>query len=132
MGNPRRSNGSRRDAALKWLRSQGRPCWICGLPIDYGLPARHPMSFECDELLPVSKGGSPYSRGNLASAHRVCNSWRSAKEVPVVEFVRDSVLERFGPWQSPDEFVYGAKAVERGLKNMGEGVVRKVSTTTDW
>lgn len=87
--NPRRANGSRRDATLRWLRRQQQPCWICrafGRPaaIDYSLPARHPMSFECDELVPVSKGGSPYDRRNVAATHRRCNEWRSAKSVAEV------------------------------------------------
>lgn len=31
------------------------------------------MSYELDEILPVSKGGSPYDPSNVAPAHRVCN-----------------------------------------------------------
>lgn len=31
------------------------------------------MSYELDEILPVSKGGSPYDPDNVAPAHRVCN-----------------------------------------------------------
>ena len=87
--NPRRANGTRRDALRMWLRSQGRPCWICrafgrsGF-IDYSLPSGHPMSFEVDELVPVSKGGSPLSRSNVDAAHRCCNQWRSNKSVEEV------------------------------------------------
>ena len=55
--NPRRSNGSRRDAIRRRWRSIGAPCALCGKPIDYSLPAGHPMSFEVDEIVPVSKGG---------------------------------------------------------------------------
>ena len=84
--NPRRANASRRDATVRWLRSQGRPCWICRAigrsgTIDYSLPARHPLSFECDELVPVSKGGSPTARSNVDAAHRCCNQWRGNKSV---------------------------------------------------
>ena len=136
MGNPRRSNGARRDAARRWLRSQGTPCWICGLPIDYALPARHPLSFECDELLPVSKGGSPYARDNLASAHRVCNGWRSAKDSARVDEIRSAALSRYGPWQDPNEFVALAKAIEHGKhpgRDAGVSVLAKpVQTTTNW
>ena len=89
MGNPRRANGTRRDAVRKWLRSQGRPCWICrafGRPghIDYSLPAGHPLSFEVDELVPVSKGGSPFDRANVDAAHRRCNQWRGNRSVDEV------------------------------------------------
>ena len=94
--NPRRANGSRRNATIRWLRSQEQPCWICrafGRParIDYDLPPRHPLSFECDELVPVSKGGSPYDRRNVAATHRLCNEWRGNKSVAeVLELARRS------------------------------------------
>lgn len=75
-GNPRRKNGHRRNQLRAWLRSQGRPCHICGQPIDYGLPPGHPLSFEVDELVPVSLGGNPLDRGNVDAAHRICNERR--------------------------------------------------------
>lgn len=86
MGNPRRANGTRRTQLRMWLRSQGRPCWICralGRPgdIDYSLPPGHPMSFEVDELVPVSLGGDPLDRGNVDAAHRRCNQWRGNRSV---------------------------------------------------
>lgn len=49
------------------------PCAICGAPIDYSLPARHPLSFEVDEIVPVSLGGSELEWSNLQPAHRICN-----------------------------------------------------------
>ena len=87
--NPRRANGTRRNSIRGWLRAQHRPCWICqafGRPgvIDYSLPAGHPFSFEVDELIPVSKGGSPFSRSNVDAVHRCCNQWRSNKSVEEV------------------------------------------------
>lgn len=96
--NPRRSNGNLRDRNRRRLRAEGRPCWICQAfgrdpRIDYALPPGHPMSFEVDELVPVSRhwiGGyrSPEQcaadYGNLASAHRACNQWRSNKTVAEV------------------------------------------------
>lgn len=98
MGNPRRANGTRRNALRARLRAEGRPCWICRLAgksgrIDYDLPAGHPYSFEVDELVPVSKywlGGYPSAEAaaldynNLAAAHRCCNQWRSNKTVDEV------------------------------------------------
>lgn len=74
--NPRRSNGHRRNELRRWLKSQGLPCHICGMAIDYSLPAGDPMSFEVDEIVPVSKGGSPFDRSNVAPAHRICNQRR--------------------------------------------------------
>lgn len=40
---------------------------------DYSLPAGHPMSFEVDEVIPVSKGGDPLDFENTQPAHRICN-----------------------------------------------------------
>lgn len=87
--NPRRANGNARDKLRKWLRDQQRPCWICRAfgrsgRIDYSLPAGHPMSFEVDELRPVSRGGSPFEKSNVDAAHRLCNEWRGNKTVEQV------------------------------------------------
>ena len=87
--NPRYANYQKRTNLRRWLRSQGRPCWICKAfgrsgYIDYSLPAGHPFSFEVDELVPVSHGGSPTSRSNVDAAHRCCNQWRSNKSVDQV------------------------------------------------
>jgi 5-methylcytosine-specific restriction endonuclease McrA len=81
--NPRYANGSRRRDIRAWLKSKGDPCHICGQPIDYSLPAGDPMSFEVDEIVPVSKGGSPIDRGNVAPAHRICNQRRGNKPLSV-------------------------------------------------
>lgn len=71
--NPRRTNGSRRNKLRRSVGSLGLPCALCGQPIDYALPAGHPMSYELDEIIPVSKGGDPYDPGNVQPAHRICN-----------------------------------------------------------
>lgn len=73
VGNPRYANGHRRRSIrARWARI-GAPCAICGKPIDYALPAGHPMSFEVDEIVPVSKGGDPLDFANTQPAHRSCN-----------------------------------------------------------
>lgn len=87
--NKRRTNGHRRTQLSLWLRSQGRPCWICRAfgkqgAIDYSLPPGHPYCFEVDELVPVSLGGDPYDRDNVDAAHRCCNQWRGNKSVEEV------------------------------------------------
>ena len=93
--NPRSANGNARRKLRLWLKAQHRPCWICqafGLDgeIDYSLPARHPLSFEVDELVPVSKGGSPIDRTNVDATHRSCNQWRGNKSVAeVLAIARD-------------------------------------------
>lgn len=73
MGNPRRTNGSRRTKLRTRVAAMGLPCALCGQPIDYSLPAGDPMSYELDEVVPVSKGGDPYDPSNVQPAHRVCN-----------------------------------------------------------
>lgn len=72
-----------------WLRSQGRPCWICramGLrgDIDYSLGTPDPGSFEVDHLVPISLGGDPFAKSNVDAAHRVCNQWRKNRTVEEV------------------------------------------------
>ena len=81
MGNPRNANGHARREVRRWLRSQGLPCHLCGLPIDYSRPAGDPMSFEVDEIVPVSLGGSPIDRANVAPAHRICNEKRGNRPI---------------------------------------------------
>ena len=51
---------------------------MCGGAIDYSLPARHPLSYEVDEIIPVSRGGSPYDLTNTGPAHRRCNQWKGS------------------------------------------------------
>ena len=65
-------------------------CPLCGRPIDYSLDwyvdpkdgkrKRHPMSAEIDEIVPVSKGGSPIDMENLRVVHRICNQRRGNKQ----------------------------------------------------
>jgi len=129
--NPRnRNGGARRAAAVRWLRCQGLPCWVCGMPIDYGAPAGDPLAFECDELVPVSLGGSPTDHENLAPAHRCCNNWRKAKPVQEVELIRSRAAAAFGPWSSPAEFVSWAKLAAR--RERLSAASKPPRTTTDW
>ena len=82
MSTPSRyANGHARRQVRAWLKAQGLPCHICGMAIDYDLPAGDPMSFEADEIVPVSKGGSPIDRANVAPAHRICNERRGNKSL---------------------------------------------------
>ena len=71
--NPRRSNGAKRTALRKRVKSLGLPCALCGEAIDYSLPQNHPMSYELDEIVPVSKGGDPFDINNVQPTHRRCN-----------------------------------------------------------
>ncbi len=131
--NPRRDRPGARDATVRWLRSQGRPCWVCGLPVDYGARYTDPLAFECDELVPVSRGGSPTDRDNVAAAHRCCNGWRKARSVAEVAAIRAAILSRGLRWSSPLEFVELAKgARSQGVATGRSRQVSKGAPTTDW
>lgn len=85
MSNPRVSNGAARRSLRKRVAAMGLPCAICGQPIRYDLPAGDPLSFELDEIIPVSRyreGGyaSPTACSldprNVRPVHRICNQKR--------------------------------------------------------
>lgn len=69
----RTSRAYRRKVAA--LRDEGRPCWLCGEPIDYRLQWPHPMSFSADHVKALNNGGSLW--GELQPAHLAHNSARS-------------------------------------------------------
>ena len=79
--NPRYANHKRREEVRNRLKARGDICALCGMPIDYSLPAGHPMSFEVDEIVPVSRGGSPIDMDNVQAAHRICNQ-RKGNRLP--------------------------------------------------
>lgn len=92
MGNPRRVQGYRRDQLRKRIASLGLPCSLCGRPIDYTLTTYvdpkdgkrkpHPMRYELDEIIPISKGGSHIDPENVQPTHRICNQRRGNKPIP--------------------------------------------------
>lgn len=71
--NPRYANGAARRRIRKWVLANFDHCALCGKPVDMDLPHTHPMAPEVDEILPVSLGGSPYSKDNVQLVHRICN-----------------------------------------------------------
>lgn len=83
--NPRRANGTRRNAIRARLKASGRPCGICGQPIDYSQPYRlqdghvNPEAFVVDEIVPVSRGGDPLDIDNCQPAHYRCNARKGNK-----------------------------------------------------
>ena len=66
-------NGHRRRILRQRVKALGLPCAICGRPIDYSLPPLHPWSYELDEIVPVSLGGSELDPNNVQPSHRICN-----------------------------------------------------------
>ncbi len=75
--NPRYRNGHRRREIRTRVLAEETHCALCGRPVDTDLPAGLPASPEVDEDIPVSRGGSPYSRSNTTLMHRACNNWKS-------------------------------------------------------
>jgi 5-methylcytosine-specific restriction endonuclease McrA len=84
--NPRYMNYTARTNLRNRVRAMGLPCAICGKPIDYSLDwwvdpkdgrrKRHPWSYELDEIVPISKGGSPTDISNVQPVHRCCNQMK--------------------------------------------------------
>ena len=76
---PRRQFPAIRDALRKRVFAMYDDCGICGHEVDKLLPPSSDMSPELDEIVPVSRGGSPYDIDNLQLAHRICNRRKGAK-----------------------------------------------------
>lgn len=110
--NPRYTNGAARRKVRDRLKHEGRGCWICrvfGRPdrIDYDLPAGHPLSFEVDELKPVSRWrefgyqsaqACALDYSNLAATHAVCNRWKGNKsDVEVIAIARGQLPRKQTP-----------------------------------
>lgn len=74
--NPRRTNSAQRNRLRARVLREETHCWLCGAEVDRDLPPGQPASPEVDEIVPVSKGGSPYERTNVRLAHRLCNAKR--------------------------------------------------------
>lgn len=74
-------NGNAKRKLTARLRAEGRPCALCGMPIDYSLPSGDPWSFELDHIVPLARGGAPYDYANVQAAHRICNQ-RKGKRMP--------------------------------------------------
>lgn len=64
------------------MLAEEQDCWLCGKPVDKGLPPNLHDSPEVDEVVPVSKGGDPYDRRNCRLAHRICNILRGNGDNP--------------------------------------------------
>lgn len=77
--NVRYANGHRRREVRARVLAEEHICALCGGPVDKSLTVTpdgkpHPMRAEVDEIVPVSRGGSPYDRSNTQLAHRFCNA----------------------------------------------------------
>ena len=76
---PRRRFGKLREDLRRRVFAMSDVCAICGRPVDKTLPGGHPLAPELDEIVPVSRGGSPFDIDNLQLTHRICNERKSNK-----------------------------------------------------
>lgn len=84
-----RSYRARAAALKRKTRANGDPCSICGQAFDWSVEWKHPLSFTADHVEPIASGG--HLLGELAPAHRGCNSRRGAgREVKVIAPPRTS------------------------------------------
>ncbi len=74
--NVRVANGHRRRQLRARVLREETHCGICHELVDKDLPHGLPGSPEVDEIVPVSRGGSPYDRANCRLTHRLCNQQR--------------------------------------------------------
>ena len=70
----------RTQALRRAVEAHGLHCHLCDRPIDLTLPSTHPLSFTADHLDAIANGGHLY--GQLAPAHRRCNSRRQNRRLP--------------------------------------------------
>lgn len=50
-------------------------CSICHQPISFSVPRNHPLSFNTDHIVPLSKGGA-HAVSNFRPVHHGCNASR--------------------------------------------------------
>lgn len=60
--------------------SEETRCFRCGLPVDKALPPMTSLSVSVDHIVPLSKGGDPLDRANVALAHYGCNARAGSRE----------------------------------------------------
>lgn len=67
-------NARERKRIRAWLLKTQTHCALCGEEIDKTLKCPHPRSAVVDEIIPVSKGGSPIDPDNVQLTHWECNA----------------------------------------------------------
>lgn len=98
-GNTRHANGWRRQQVVARVLAAYDTCHLCGRPVDKSLSPGLPGSPEVDEIIPVSKGGSPYLFSNCRLAHRWCNRVRSNHSVA---WAREHIKQTFEQGHTAD------------------------------
>ena len=88
-------NGHRRRILRARVKAMGLPCALCGQPIDYSLLALDPWSYELDEIVPVSLGGSELDPDNVQPAHRICNQRKGNRMFYVCDVAHKGAAHAF-------------------------------------
>lgn len=67
----------RRDRLCARVKAYYDTCHLCGRPVDKSLQWPDPWCGVVDEIIPVSRGGSPIDWNNVQLAHNWCNRIKS-------------------------------------------------------
>ena len=73
-------------------------CYLCGQPVDKGLPSNSPMGAEVDHVAPRAHGGAVYDESNLHLVHRRCNSQKGASPLEVFRFKQGAEQHTSRDW----------------------------------
>lgn len=85
---PRKVNSALRASLRRRVIATYNTCAICGREVDKTLHYLDPLAPEVDEIIPVSRGGSPYDWDNLQLVHRVCNQRKGNKMVGDIDVTK--------------------------------------------
>lgn len=72
---------TRRNRHRRLIARDNPPCHLCGGEILWDADHLHPLSFQADHVVPLSRGGTD-TLDNLAASHRRCNQSRYNKLLP--------------------------------------------------
>lgn len=76
---PRKTHPELRASIRRRVYAMYDHCAICGREVDTTLKPGTPLSPELDEIIPVSRGGSPYDIDNIQLTHKICNLRKGSK-----------------------------------------------------
>jgi 5-methylcytosine-specific restriction endonuclease McrA len=64
-------------------------CFRCGQPVDKSLPGTHRWGPSLEHKVPLSRGGDPLTRENVALSHLGCNAgYRDGRRITLREVPR--------------------------------------------
>lgn len=100
MTNTARWGGRTAQRAAARVKASRPPCWLCGQPINYQLPAGDPQAFTLDHVVPRSlRPDLVWEPTNWRAAHARCNSRRGNNTPDTVRRARRP--SNLGPTSRP-------------------------------